>query len=336
MVLVHATDMRQQALAILAAEGVPPSQARTQVDLLVDAELRGLPSHGILRLERLVNRIRNGVADPVATGKHHWLGSAYLRVDGEGGLGPVVALAAIEALKPRVGDAGLAIAAIANSNHIGALSWYAEQIAASGLVAIVLTTSEALVHPWGGYSAMLGTNPIAIGVPTAGKPFVMDMATGIVSMGKIHDHANRREPIPAGWALDADGLPTTDAERAKGGAISPMAGGKGYALGLAFELLVSALTGAALGTAVKGTLDAVNPANKGDVFILIDPAAGQGAAISAYLDALRALPPAAGFDRVLVPGDRSDATKADRLQNGIPVADEVWTRLLALTGGKPQ
>jgi L-2-hydroxycarboxylate dehydrogenase (NAD+) len=331
LVVVPVEIVRRQALAVLRAAGVPEDNAETQASLLIDAELRGVPSHGLLRLARLVHRIGNGVANPTTKGMHTWRGPGFLAVDGERGLGPVVALSAIGALIPRAKDNGVAIAAIANSNHIGMLAWYAEQIAERGFAAIIFTTSEALVHPWGGYKALVGTNPIAVGVPTAGKPFVMDTATGVVSMGKIHDHAHRRAPIPEGWALDAEGNPTTDAERAKHGAISPMAEGKGYALGLAIELFVAALTGAALGTDVKGTLDATEVCNKGDVIIIADPAAGVAQSLSAYLDIVRSTPPATGFERVLIPGDRSAETRETRLRDGLPVADEVWAQLLALT-----
>ncbi len=332
MPVVSAERARSQALAVLARAGVPPANAEVQADLLLDAELRGLPSHGLLRLERLVHRIGNGVASATATGRHTWLCDSFLRVDGENGLGPVVALSAIGAIAPRAQANGIAIAAIANSNHIGMLAWHAHKLAERGLAALVFTTSEALVHPWGGTRAMIGTNPIAIGVPTAAEPFVMDLATGVVSMGKIHDHAHRKAPIPLGWALDEDGVATTDAERAKRGAIAPMSEGKGYALGLGIELLVSALTGAALGRDVTGTLDATTVCNKGDLIIAMRPDAGIAGALTAYLEAIRAMPPAAGFDRVMIPGDRSGATRQKRLAEGIPVADEVWTALLRLTG----
>ena len=163
---------------------------------------------------------------------------------------------AVEAIAARAKTTGIAVAAIANNNHIGMLAWYAEAIAQAGQVAIILTTSEALVHPFGGRTALLGTNPIAIGAPTDTGPFVIDLATSLVSMGEIHDHAHRGAALQSGWAVDADGNPTTNANAAKGGAIAPFGGAKGYALGLAFELLVTALTGAALGRGVTGTLNA--------------------------------------------------------------------------------
>jgi L-2-hydroxycarboxylate dehydrogenase (NAD+) len=167
-------------------------------------------------------------------------------------------------------------------------------------------------------------------VPTDGGPFVIDLATSLVSMGEIHDHAHRGAALQPGWAVDAQGNATTDANAAKGGAIAPFGGAKGYALGLAFELLVTALTGAALGRDVTGTLNADRICNKGDVFIVIDPLSGQGAALSAYLDVLRNTPPADGFEKVLIPGERGRALKAERQASGLMLADTVWATIQRL------
>jgi len=331
MPLIPVAEVERVALAALAGAGVNPDHARIQCDLLLEAELRGVPSHGLLRLPRLAKRIANGVLDPNARGRHDWRGPAFLHVDGERGLGPVIARYALDAVIPKAREYGVAVAAIANNNHIAMLAWYAEAVAAQGLVCIALTTSEALVHPWGARRAMIGTNPIAIGVPTADKPFVIDTATGVVSMGKIHDHAHRGQPLQPGWALDASGEATTDPVAAKSGAIAPFGGAKGYSLGLAFELLVVALTGSAIGEAVKGTLDADKVCNKGDLFIVMDPGKSLPAqALSGYLDDIRAADPAAGFDRVRVPGDRSGEARDRHLRSGLPVADEVWNELTAL------
>jgi LDH2 family malate/lactate/ureidoglycolate dehydrogenase len=329
--LVDADLLRNVAAKALQRAGIPQVHADQQLDLLFEAELRGIPSHGLLRLDRITKRIGNGVADPNVSGLHEWRRHAFLSVDGQRGLGPVVANAAIEALKARVRETGIAVAAIRNSNHIGMLGWYAERVAAEGFTIIALSTSEALVHPWGARRAMLGTNPIAVGVPTEDGPFMMDTATGTVSMGEIHDHAHRKAPIPPHWALDADGNPTTDAEAAKMGAIAPFGQAKGYALGLAFELLVSSLAGAAIGTCVRGTLDETAVCNKGDVFIIID---GPHYGLKTYLDEIRNMDPAAGFDRVLIPGERGRACREQRLRDGVPVADEVWDRMQILAGVK--
>jgi len=173
--------------------------------------------------------------------------------------GQISTRAALDAIIPRAKEDGIAIAAIRNTNHLGALAYYAEHVAGLGLTCIALTISEALVHPWGGRKAMIGTNPIAIGVPADPTPMVLDMATGLVSMGKIHDHANRGAPIPLGWALDEKGDPTTDASAAKKGAIAPFGGPKGYALGIAFEVLVASLAASAIGITRNPSITASIP-----------------------------------------------------------------------------
>jgi len=317
----------------LIRAGVPEDNAGIQMDLLLEAELRGRASHGLLRLPRVIERIRNGVANPSTRGRMQWRGDSFLQVDGEQGLGPVVAFAALEQVAARAKTTGISIAAISNNNHIGMLALYAERIAVQGQVIIALTTSEALVHPWGGRAAMVGTNPIAIGVPASPTPFVLDMATGLVSMGQIHDYANRGQALRPGWALDADGEPTLDAAAACKGAIAPFGGPKGYALGLSFEVLVAALTASALGTDVTGTLDSANTCNKGDVFVVIQPAsAAMAGAVSAYLDALRACAPAIKTTPVAVPGDRARAQRARRQEKGLVIAPEIWQVICNLAG----
>ncbi|AUW60122.1 dehydrogenase [Sphingobium sp. SCG-1] len=313
----------------LTLAGVPRAHAEQQTSLLMEAELKGHHSHGLLRLPRVIERIANGVTDPVTAGEHQWSGN-ILRVNGRNGLGPVVALTALDLISKRARESGVAIAAIRDCNHLGMLAWYAEKTTREGLVFLGLTISEALVHPWGGRRAMLGTNPIAIGVPAEPTPFILDMATSTVSMGKIHDHANRGEPIPAGWALDTDGEPTTDAMAAKGGAIAPFGGAKGYALGLAFEVLVTSLTGAAIGRQVTGTLDSDTECNKGDVFIVAEPSQNVGPLVSGFLDELRASPPADPKRSVSIPGDRASMAVAARQSGDIEILAKVWTQICDL------
>jgi L-2-hydroxycarboxylate dehydrogenase (NAD+) len=315
----------------LEQAGTPAGHAATQTNLLLEAELRGRASHGLLRLPRIIERIHNGVADPKTRGKAVWRSPAFLDLDGERGLGPVIALAALDQIRERARETGIAIAAVSNNNHIGMLALYAEQVAREGQILLALSTSEALVHPWGGRRALIGTNPIAIGVPTEDEPFVLDMATSQVAMGKIHDYANHGRELEPGWALDGAGNPTTDAAAAKSGALAPFGEAKGYALGLAFELLVASLTASALGTAVKGTLDSSAACNKGDVFIVVEAGSGAVAArISAYLDEIRACPGLLPGRSVAVPGDRARAERRQRLETGIELADDVWHRILDL------
>jgi LDH2 family malate/lactate/ureidoglycolate dehydrogenase len=311
---------------------VPGPHARIQADLFIGADMRGTASHGLLRLRRIVERLKLGLAVAGETGKQDWTARSFLSVDGRRGLGPVVALAALDAVIPRARETGIAIAAVRNANHLGAIAFYADYVARQGLTVIALTISEALVHPFGGRKAMIGTNPIAVGVPAAPEPLVLDMATSLVSMGKIYDHANRGAPLPGGWALDADGNPTTDAVAAKDGAIAPFGGAKGYALGLAFEVLVASLAESAIGNGVQGTLDSVHPSNKGDLFIVIAPPHAQSARalVSDYLDAVRASPPADTAKPVLIPGDRAHAARDASKAEGVMLDDGLWDDLQKL------
>ena len=329
----HPVDhLRNMAEELLGKNGVPNGSCQLQADLLIEAELRGLPSHGLQRLPRLLTRIERNLANPSTRGTACWAQSAFLRVDGERGLGPVVMMAALEELQETARSTGMAMAGIGNANHIGMLAYYAEAAAARGLIGIVLSTSEALVHPFGGTQAMLGTNPIAIGIPTATEPFILDLATSEVSMGKIHHYALTGEAIPEGWAVDADGTPTTDARAAMSGAIAPFGGAKGYGLGLAVELLVAALAGSDFAPEVRGTLDDTEPANKGDIILLINPGeqAGRGRALAEYLDRLRASRPQDRTRSVAIPGDGMRRRRAASLSAGIDLPDRLYSELTAL------
>ena len=332
---VTARESTDTVIAILCTLGVPDAAARTQADVLVDAELRGHPSHGLLRVPRIAARIVNKVTSPTAQGKGIWVGESLLAVDGEDGLGPVVAMKAIDTLVGRAARSGVAAAAISRSNHLGSLAWYVEHIAMQGLVGIGLSTSEALVHPWGGSRAMVGSNPIAIGVPAEPHPLVFDMATAEVSMGKIIDHANRGESIPEGWAVDEAGSSTTDPVAALGGALSPFGGPKGYGLGIAIEALVASMSGSSLGRDVRGTLDSDQPSTKGDFFLVMrqpDPGTSL-AALSAYLEDVRRSPAAEPGTAVRVPGDRAAGRReiADAALISLPSA--LWEELLSLREG---
>jgi L-2-hydroxycarboxylate dehydrogenase (NAD+) len=318
-----------QSLAerLLIAAGVPGPAAVQQAELLLVAEAKGVPSHGLLRLPRLLRRLANGTASPTNSGKHEWLSPCYLSVDGEQGLGPVVALRALSAVVPAAERHGVAVCSITNNNHLGMLGFYAGRMAERGLACLGMTTSEALVHPWGGTEAILGTNPLALGVPAQPHPLVLDMATSQISMGKVHDHALRDVPLEPGWALDADGNPTTDPVAAKDGSIAPFGGAKGYGLGIGLGAMVTFLTGAAYGKAVGGTLDDDRPSNKGDLFILMS---GGGHSASEYLDEVRRSRPADPSTPVAVPGDGARSRYQDSVADGIEIPDGLWRELTAL------
>lgn len=313
--------------AVLEAHGAPAEHAAAQARVLVAGDLCGRASHGMQRLPTLVGRIRSGALAPAARPALEWRAMALLQVDGHDGFGPVAMQAAIDAACERVWSTGVTVAAIRRSGHIGMLAHYLELLCARGLAGIVLTTSEALVHPAGGRIALVGTNPIGIGVPAQPHPFVLDMSTAAISAGEIIARGHRGEQLPPDRAVDEHGRPTTDPEAAQAGAISPFGGAKGYGLALGFELLVATLSGTALGTAVHGTLDVDRRATKGDVLIVLDPRTDVAGQVRDYLRELRAAPTAPDADAVLVPGDRMRAERERRERDGIPYPTALWKQL---------
>jgi L-2-hydroxycarboxylate dehydrogenase (NAD+) len=330
---VSRSEAREVVENALLAAGITADAAAVQATWLIEAELRGHPSHGIQRLPVLVGRARGGVIDGSAQPVVEWPTVAVGVLDGRRAVGPLAGCMAVDAACERASLTGLALVAISNANHLGLLAPYVERAVERGQIAMVLTTSEALVHPWGAAEPMVGTNPIAVGVPADPSPFILDMATGASSRGKILSHAARGLPLEPGWAVDAQGVPTTDAEAAA--AISPFGGPKGYALGLAFELLVGVIARAAFGRDVTGTLDVETVCNKGDLVICVDPRRlgvhEPLARASAYLEALRRLEPAPGHDGVAIPGDRARARRAHAVSDGIEVPETVWREAMRLS-----
>ena len=200
----------------------------------------------------------------------------------------------------------------------------------------MFTVSSSLVHPYGGVDRRLGTNPFAIGIPTgSGVPIVHDISTSAVSHSTVRQSAYLGLPLPEGVGVDREGNPSTDAEAVLEGAVAPLAGHKGFGLGLCVALLAGPLTGGAAGRGLDGWHEAGEPAHsRGHLFLAVDPAAvGEPEAflraVDAYLDEIRGSRRAPGVERIRIPGERSYATRRDSEQNGVPILEESWTRLVA-------
>ena len=328
-VIISSEAVRAVVVHVLLRLGASANESAVQADVLTEADLRGHHSHGLQRLPVLAARIRNKLIRVNGDPDFAWTADSVLSVDGKDGLGPFIAESALEQAAARVQRTGIVAVAIRNSSHLGMIGYYCERRAREGLVCIAMTESEALVHPHGGTQALVGTNPIAIGVPSAPEPFVFDMATSTSAIGKIYASKHRGEPIPLGWAIDAAGQPTTDPDSALKGSLTPAAGAKGYGLGISIGMLAGLLPGGEIGRLVLGTLDTEYRCTKGDLFLLLHPGAFAGGAalaarVAAYLDELRHSPPQQGFESVIVPGDRARKLREERRRSGIPLPKEVW------------
>jgi L-2-hydroxycarboxylate dehydrogenase (NAD+) len=328
-VVVSSEDERAIIVHVLGRLGANERERSIQADVLTEADLRGHHSHGLQRLPVLAARIKNRLIRVDVDPDYVWTADSVLSVDGKEGLGPFVAESAHERAKTALGQRGIVAVAIRHSSHIGMIGYYCEKRAREGLICIAMTESEALVHPHGGTKALVGTNPIAIGIPSDDAPFVFDMATSTSAIGKIYASKHRGERIPLGWAIDAEGHPTTDPAAALKGSLAPAAGPKGYGLGISIGILAGLLPGGEIGRLVLGTLDTESRCTKGDFFLLLNPAAFAGgpalaSRVAAYLDELRHSPPQKGSESVIVPGDRARKLREERLHSGIPLPKEVW------------
>ena len=336
---VPAATLISFAADILRANEVLPKHATITASRLVEADMRGRSGHGLIRLAAYVERIRAGGINlrPDIAVTHETPVSA--QVDGDNGLGQVVMTKATEIAIAKASTSGVAWVGTVHSNHAGAAGLYAEMAADAGLVGLYFAVANANgMPPWGGTEPLLGTNPIAIAMPTKRTPFVLDIATTATSHGTIKVHAREGKPMPEGWVADAAGNPITDARRAGEGFLLPMGGYKGSGLTIAIGLLAGVLNGAAFGAdVVDHRRDLSTPTNTGQAILvlrpdLFRPADEVLADLTRHLDALRGSRSGNG-QPVRLPGDEAARVQADSQANGVPVPDHLAKELHELGVG---
>lgn len=341
--MTHAAPERLTdfATAVLEAEGVPADDAGLIARCLLQAELWGHPSHGMLRLSWYVARIRSGVVDPAAKAETVVDRGPLALLDGREGLGHVLcAHAANEAVR-RAREYGVGVVGVRNSNHFGMAAHFTRMIAEQGCVGVVTTNGSPAMAPWGGREKAVGANPWSIAAP-AGRHgvTVMDIANVNAARGKIYAARERGATIPEGWALDAEGRPTTDPAAAVAGVILPMGGHKGYAISFMMDVLSGVLTGSSFATGVSGPQQAERRSGCGHMVLAIDVAAvgdpdGFAERMEALIAEMKAVPLASGFEEIFYPGEIEDRSRARREREGIEVPAktmEALERLAAETG----
>jgi uncharacterized oxidoreductase len=328
-----ADQLESLAHRIFAALGTPDADAAWVGRLLVRANLRGHDSHGVIRIPQYVGSIRKGETNPRPAIRVLQETETTAVVDGDLGLGQVVARRATEVALEKAARQGLAGVGVRGSNHIGRLADYAELAAERGFVGLVWTnapTAQAVV-PHGGMSRRLATNPLAIAVPGAGGRVAIsvDMATSIVAEGKVRVKRNRKERLPEGWAIDAAGRPVTDVEVFYGpprAGLLPVGGHKGTALGLVVEVLGGILSG-------EGAIGPRSgPVHNGTFILLLEvarflPLVEFGRQVDELVGWVKSADPAPGVQEVLVPGEPEARAERERRQHGIPVEEETWRQI---------
>jgi LDH2 family malate/lactate/ureidoglycolate dehydrogenase len=284
-------------------------EARLAADTLVQADLWGHQSHGVMRLPWYVARLRSGACAPVAEMERVVDAGAIGVWDGKDGMGQVLAARAMEDAIARAKAHGIGAVAVRNSGHFGTAMYFTLMAARAGCVGFLCTNASPAMAPWGGRRKAIGNNPWSWAAP-AGRfaPMVLDIANTAVARGKIYLAKQNGVPIPEGWAINAAGAPTTDPAEAIEGFILPMAGHKGYGISVIMDMLSGVLAGGEWGTGVHGPYQAKAPSGAGHFMLALDIAAMQPlsafeARMEAYIEALRAVPLAEGAQAIFYPGE---------------------------------
>lgn len=266
---------RQLCTDLLEGVGLQPEHAATTARCIVLADSWGVGSHGLMRLPYYLERTLAGgyPADAALTTVSDT--GPVVVLDGGGGLGHWQLWAGAELASERAAEYGIGAASVGNSGHCGALGVYTLPALDRGLLALVFSNGPAVMAPWGTSTPMFSTSPLAAGIPCTPRPAIVDMATSAVARGKIAGYAQRGEPLPPGWALDAAGEPTEDAQAALKGLLAPLGGAKGFALAFMVEALAGGLVGPSLSADVSdmfATEQASTPQRIGHLVLVMDPA----------------------------------------------------------------
>jgi L-2-hydroxycarboxylate dehydrogenase (NAD+) len=338
-ILFPPDTLRAWTQKVFRTVGVTCEDATILTDSMIEANLRGVDSHGITRmLCTCVLRIKKGVMNPRTELAIVRENASTALLDCKNGIGQVGAAHAMRRAIEKAAQTGVALVAVSHSNHYGAAAYWAMMALPHGMIGFSSTNAPATVAPTGGRRPMLGTNPFAIAIPAAEEhPVVLDLATTVVPYGRVLLHAKQNKPLETGWAFDDRGRPTVDPHSALKGFLAPIGGYKGYGISLAIDLLCGVMTGSSYGAHFPGFLadNLKDPTDVGSVFAALSIESFMDldqfkGGIDRALREIKSSPKADGAKRIYVPGEIEFETKAERLLNGIPIPEQVVGDFLSL------
>lgn len=331
-VTVRVEEARKLTIQKLVDAGLDLTQAEKITEVLLHADLRGVSSHGILRVEHYINRLKKGGVNKKPDMKVTHTGVVTAIVDGDNGFGHIIADRAMEVAISLAKEKGIGMVTAINSSHCGALSYFVQKAANEMLIGVAMSQTDSIVVPFGGKKPFLGTNPIAFGIPAAKhKPVILDMATSTVALGKIFQHREEGKDIPLGWGVDENGNQVTDPNKVV--ALTPFGGPKGYGFSLMVDIFSGILAGTTFGPHVRRMYENLDQYRQlGHYFCAINPAYFTDAnqflsQMDQMIDEIHALEPAEGFDQVYVPGDIEYLNEQKNLKEGIKIAESVYRYL---------
>ena len=341
-VLVDWKTLHEFMTRVFVGAGMPEADAATESDALIWANLRGVDSHGVVRLPWYLDNIDRGIMNPRPNIRVISQTAATAYIEADRGFGPVATRFAVELAVEKARDAGVCWALIRNVTHQGAIGQYPQMIAERGMAGLVIACGQPNMVPYGASVAGLGNCPLSICVPAERHRFVLlDMATSLVALGKVLVARESGVPMPEGWAVDKDGRPTTDPRQLA--ALLPMGGPKGSGMSLLFECLASVMAANALVQPVisgaSGPSDGptshvgrMATHNQNSIVVALNiecftDLKEYKARIDDLVDSIKALPAAEGVDEIMMPGEIEERRCAERLANGIPVPAGTVTSL---------
>ncbi len=334
---IDSKALKTFAMLLSTKFGLSDSDAEIFIDNLIDANLSGVDTHGMTRLSIYLKRIKLGLINPHPSMTFEQKLPVAAVLNADNGLGQIAGVMAITKAVEMAKVYGLGAVGIRNSQHFGVLGYYCNIAAKNEMVCLGFTNAEPALPPWGSYEAYFGTNPIAMGVPVKGNtPIIIDLSTSIVARGKIISASKQKAPIPEGWALDPDGNPTTDADKALAGSVLTMAGPKGYALAMMVDILSGVLSGSGFGRNVHSMYkDLKNPAYVGHFFICINIEAFMSKElfyekILRMREEIKNSAKRKGVDEIRMPGEKKAKTKSENLKTGIQLSGDVIEELKTL------
>ncbi|MBK5441988.1 ureidoglycolate dehydrogenase [Peribacillus butanolivorans] len=328
-VTIQAEEAKQLVIKKLTEAGLGEGHAGKIAEVLVHADLRNVNSHGVLRTEHYINRLQAGGINPDAQISFQSSGPVTGVVDGDDGFGHVIGEVAMDHAIEMARNNGVGMVTVVNSSHCGALSYFVQKATDAKLIGIAMSHTDKIVVPFGGKTSFLGTNPIAYGVPTkTKKPFILDMATSNVALGKILQAREEGKAIPEGWGVDENGATVTDPNKVV--SLSTFGGPKGYGLSVIVDVFSGLLAGAAFGPHIGKMYDDLEKKRKlGHYFCVINPSFFTDSDLfleqmDRMIEELQQVQPAPGFDRVYVPGEIEQLHEERNLVQGITIASSVY------------
>ncbi len=334
--MLSEAELTELATAALMGLGLIRKDAADAARVLALAEMFGLSTHGVGRIESYGERLQIKGINPRPSIALEQVAPALIRVDGDNGVGPLIGMRALEAAMETVATTGIALALARGSNHFGPVAPYSYIAAEAGFASLIGSNATTTIAPWGGSEARLGNSPCGFGFPNpGGDPIILDMAISVAARAKIRNAAKAGQPIPDTWATDRAGRATTDPNEALNGFLLPIGGHKGYGLALVVDLLAGLLSGAAYLTHVKSWVESPEePQNLGHYFILIDTKR-LGAAdwlsgrMNDFVEILHSTPPADPNASVLVPGEIENRNLARARREGVHLNPSLLAKLQA-------